>query len=89
MEDKSGIRSPGHEREVHPVGAGLLKKSEDELNGWFEPIFYKSFKTTVNGGFGYDVNVYFIPMFTGIQCGRYRYGRPKEKVLKVDLQLLP
>lgn len=38
--------------------------------------------------FGYDVNVYFIPMFTGINAAAT--GTAKKKALKnVDPQLLP
>ena len=39
-------------------------------------------------GFGYDVNVYFVPMFTGVNAAAT--GTAKRKALKkVDPQLLP
>ena len=39
-------------------------------------------------GFGYDVNVYFVPMFTGINAAAT--GTAKRKALKnIDPQLLP
>ena len=39
-------------------------------------------------GFGYDVNVYFIPMFTGVNAAAT--GTAKRKALKnIDPQLLP
>ena len=39
-------------------------------------------------GFGYDVNVYFIPMFTGVNAAAT--GTAKKKAIKnVDPQLLP
>lgn len=72
------------------LGLAYSKKSEDELNGWFEPIFYKFIQKTkgLMAGFGYDVNVYFIPMFTGINAAAT--GTAKKKALKkVDPQLLP
>lgn len=72
------------------LGLAYSKKSEDELNGWFEPIFYKFIQKTTGlmAGFGYDVNVYFIPMFTGINAAAT--GTAKRKAAKkVDPQLLP
>lgn len=72
------------------LGLAYSKKSEDELNGWFEPVFYKFIQKTTGlmAGFGYDVNVYFIPMFTGINAAAT--GTAKKKALKkVDPQLLP
>lgn len=72
------------------LGLAYSKKSEDELNSWFEPIFYKFIQKTkgLMGDFGYDVNVYFVPMFTGINAAAT--GTAKKKTLKkVDPQLLP
>ncbi|MEQ8423718.1 MAG: hypothetical protein RIA63_03345 [Cyclobacteriaceae bacterium] len=72
------------------LGLAYSKKSEDELNSWFEPIFYKFIQKTsgLMSGFGYDVNVYFVPMFTGINAAAT--GTAKRKALKkVDPQLLP
>jgi len=42
------------------------EKSEDELNTWFVPVFNKFIQkaTGLLAGMGYDVNVYFVPMFT-------------------------
>ena len=52
------------------LGLAYSKKSEDELNSWFQPVFEKYIQKTkgVLAGFTYDVNVYFIPMFTGINA---------------------
>ena len=72
------------------LGLAYSKKSEDELNSWFEPVFYKFIQKTTGlmAGFGYDVNVYFIPMFTGINAAAT--GTAKRKALKnIDPQLLP
>jgi len=72
------------------LGLAYSKKSEDELNSWFEPVFSKFIQKTQGlfAGFGYDVNVYFIPMFTGINAAAT--GTAKKKAIKnVDPQLLP
>lgn len=72
------------------LGLAYSKKSEDELNTWFTPVFEKFIQKT-NGlmaGMGYDVNVYFVPMFTGINAAAT--GTAKKKAVKnVDPQLLP
>jgi hypothetical protein len=72
------------------LGLAYSKKSEDELNTWFQPVFEKFIQKT-NGlmsGFTYDVNVYFIPMFTGVNAAAT--GTAKRKAIKnVDPQLLP
>lgn len=72
------------------LGLAYSKKSEDELNTWFEPVFSK-FVQKASGlmaGMGYDVNVYFVPMFTGINAAAT--GTAKKKAIKnLDPQLLP
>jgi hypothetical protein len=72
------------------IGLAYSKKSEDELNSWFQPVFQKFIQKT-NGlmsGFGYDVNVYFVPMFTGVNAAAT--GTAKRKAIKnIDPQLLP
>lgn len=72
------------------LGLAYSKKSEDELNSWFSPVFSKFIQKTsgLMAGFGYDVNVYFVPMFTGINAAAT--GTAKRKAIKnVDPQLLP
>jgi len=72
------------------LGLAYSKKSEDELNTWFQPIFEKFIQKNKGlfEGFGYDVNVYFVPMFTGVQAAAT--GTAKKKALKnVDPNLLP
>jgi hypothetical protein len=72
------------------IGLAYSKKSEDELNTWFQPVFQKFIQKT-NGlmsGFGYDVYVYFVPMFTGVNAAAT--GTAKRKAIKnIDPQLLP
>lgn len=73
------------------LGLAYSKKSEDELNSWFQPVFQKFIqksKGSVFDSFAYDVNVYFIPMFTGVNAAAT--GTAKKKALKnVDPNLLP
>ncbi|MFN7602680.1 MAG: TlpA family protein disulfide reductase [Bacteroidota bacterium] len=72
------------------LGLAYSKKSEDELNSWFTPVFNKFIQKT-NGmmaSFGDDVNVYCVPMFTGVNAAAT--GTAKKKAIKnVDPQLLP
>ncbi|MBL3654548.1 hypothetical protein [Fulvivirga sediminis] len=72
------------------VGMAYSKKSEKDLNTWFSPVYNKFLRE--GGGlfssFGYDVNVYFIPMFTGINAAAT--GTAKNKATKnIDPKLLP
>jgi hypothetical protein len=72
------------------IGLAYSKKSEDDLNGWFSPV-YNKFVRKAKGmleGMGYDVNVYFVPMFTGVNAAAT--GTAKKKALKnIDPILLP
>lgn len=72
------------------LGLAYSKKAEDELNTWFNPV-YDRFVRPRDGmlaGMGYDVHVYFVPMFTGINAAAT--GTAKRKALKnVDARLLP
>jgi hypothetical protein len=72
------------------LGLAYSKKSEDELNTWFQPVFEKFIQKNkgLMSGFGYDVNVYFVPMFTGVNAAAT--GTAKRKAIKnIDPQLLP
>lgn len=72
------------------LGLAYSKKSEDELNSWFNPIFTKFIQKQdgMMSSFGYDVNVFFVPMFTGINAAGT--GTAKRKALKnTDPKLLP
>jgi hypothetical protein len=90
VEDKKMLLPQEVKGKYTLLGLAYSKKSEDELNTWFQPVFEKFIQKT-NGlmaGFGYDVNVYFIPMFTGVNAAAT--GTAKRKALKnVDPQLLP
>ncbi len=72
------------------LGLAYSKKSEGDLNTWFNPVFSKFIQKSdgLFGGFGYDVNVFFVPMFTGINAAAT--GTAKRKAAKnFDPQLLP
>lgn len=90
VEDKK-VRLPDDTKGKYTLlGLAYSKKSEDELNTWFEPV-YSKFVQKASGllaGMGYDVNVYFVPMFTGINAAAT--GTAKKKALKnMDPLLLP
>jgi len=72
------------------LGLAYSKKSEDDLSTWFNPV-YSTFIQKQTGtlqGFTYDVNVYFVPMFTGINAAAS--GTAKRKAIKnVDPKLIP
>jgi hypothetical protein len=72
------------------IGMAYSKKSEDELNSWFQPVFGRFIQKSKGlfSAFTYDVNVYFIPMFTGVNAAAT--GTAKRKAAKnIDPQLLP
>ena len=73
------------------VGLAYSKKSEGELNSWFQPVFTRFIQKSSGGlfsGFTYDVNVFFVPMFTGVNAAAT--GTAKRKAAKnIDPQLLP
>jgi len=73
------------------VGLAYSKKSEGELNSWFQPVFTRFIQKSTGGlfsGFTYDVNVFFVPMFTGVNAAAT--GTAKRKAAKnIDPQLLP
>lgn len=73
------------------VGMAYSKKSEKDLNTWFSPVYNKFIKKGGDGlfgAFGYDVNVYFVPMFTGINSAAKGTAK-KKAAAKMDSRLLP
>jgi len=63
------------------LGLAYSKKSEDELVTWFNPVYqtfiHKSSKPSLFGG-DYDVNTYFIAMFSGVNAAAL--GSVKKKM---------
>jgi len=64
------------------IGMAYSKKSEDDLITWFNPVYQTFIHKSEKGLFdeGYDVNVYFIPMFTGMN--KAAAGVAKKKMRK-------
>ncbi|MEO9871478.1 hypothetical protein [Ekhidna sp.] len=73
------------------VGLAYSKQAEDFLKGWFEPIYNQFIYKNPNPGlfdFSFDVNTYFVPMFTGAK--RPAYQKVMNKLKKtIDKRLQP
>ncbi|MGB3183165.1 MAG: hypothetical protein WBB45_17360 [Cyclobacteriaceae bacterium] len=72
------------------IGLAYSKKSEKELNSWLVPVYDKFLRAANEAGlfasFTYDVNVYFVPMFTGVN--KVAAGKAKKKaVSNIDSRL--
>jgi hypothetical protein len=73
------------------IGMAYSKKSEKDLNTWFSPVYNKFIKKGGDGLFGafsYDVHVFFVPMFTGVN-GAATGAAKKKAAAKIDPRLLP
>lgn len=73
------------------IGLAYSKKAEDDLKGWFEPAYNQFIYKNPNPGpfdFSFDVNCYFVPMFTGAK--RPAYKKVMNKLKKtISERLLP
>jgi hypothetical protein len=90
IDDKKVVLPEATKGKYTLLGLAYSKKSEDELNTWFSPVYNKFVRKPEGllAGMGYDVNVYFVPMFTGVNAAAT--GTAKRKALKnTDPQLLP
>lgn len=76
------------------LGLAFSKKSEDDLNTWMEPVFWKFIDKPEGkmdqlfGNQQYDVNAYFVPMFTGIKTAATKTAK-KKALKKMDPRLIP
>lgn len=72
------------------LGLAYSKKAEDDLTSWFSPIYNKFIKksTGVFASFTYDINVFFVPMFTGVKAAAEGTAR-KKAAEKLDPLLVP
>jgi len=64
------------------IGLAYSKKAEDDLKGWFEPAYNQFIYKNPNPGpfdFSFDINCYFIPMFTGAKRPAYKKVMNKMK----------
>lgn len=73
------------------IGLAYSKKAEDYLKGWFEPVYNQFIYKNPNPGpfdFSFDVNTYFVPMFTGAK--RPAYKKVMNKLKKtIDKRMQP
>jgi hypothetical protein len=72
------------------LGMAYSKKSEEDLNTWLQPA-YSTFINKADGlfaSFGYDVHLFFIPMYTGIKAAASGAGKSQVRK-KVDSRLHP
>jgi hypothetical protein len=90
VEDKK-VKLPNDTKGKYTLlGLAYSKKSEDDLNSWFSPVYNKFVRKPEGllAGLGYDVNVYFVPMFTGVNAAAT--GTAKRKAIKnIDPLILP
>jgi hypothetical protein len=76
------------------LGMAFSKKSEDDLNSWMEPVYWKFIDKPEGkmdqlfGSYQYDVNAYFVPMFTGIKTAATKTAK-KQALKKMDPRLIP
>lgn len=73
------------------IGLAYSKKAEDHLKGWFEPVYNQFIYKNPNPGpfdFSFDINSYFVPMFTGAK--RPAYKKVMNKLKKtIDKRMQP
>jgi hypothetical protein len=65
LEDKEITIPTDTQNKITIVGMAYSKKSEDILRGWYEPMFNKFVLKRGIMDHLYDVNFFFIPMYTG------------------------
>lgn len=76
------------------LGLAFSKKSEDDLNTWMEPVFWKFIDKPEGkmdqlfGNQQYDVNAFFVPMFTGVKTAATKTAK-KQALKKMDPRLIP
>lgn len=91
VEDKKVVLPNDVKGKYTLLGLAYSKKAEDELNSWFSPVFEKFVRKNTGSlfeGMGYDVHVFFVPMFTGVNAAAT--GTAKKKALQnIDPQILP
>lgn len=73
------------------IGLAYTKKSEQDLKTWFKPTYQTFLKSPEEAGLfdiTYDINCYFIPMFSGAK--RAAYGKVMKKMKEgLDKKLQP
>lgn len=93
VEDKVVTLPQDAEGRITLVAMAYSKKAEKDLSSWLSPLFNTFIQQKVSGGglfadFAHDVDVYVVPMFTGIKAAAE--GTAKRKAAKsIDEQLIP
>lgn len=66
------------------LGLAFSNKSDQALQSWFSPVYTRFMADRSNAGifadFAYDVNVFFVPMFTG--ANKMAAGPARQKMLR-------
>ena len=73
------------------IGLAYSKKSEGALKTWYEPAYFQFLHKPEEGSLfssSYDVNLYFVPMFSGVKKAAYKTVMKKMKK-SIDPKLLP
>lgn len=68
------------------IGLSYSKKAEEYLRSWFDPVFDKFILKVGMFDDTYDVNIYFVPMFTGAKKVSFDKAF-KEVKQKTDVRL--
>ena len=93
VEDQTVTLPKDTQGRITLVGMAYSKKSEKDLSTWMNPIFNTFIQQKVSDGglfasFSHDIDVYFIPMFTGIKAAAQ--GTAKRKAAKqIDARMIP
>ena len=93
VEDKVITLPQDTQGRIALVAMAYSKKAEKDLNSWLSPLFNTFIRQKVSDGglfasFAHDIDVYIVPMFTGIKAAAQ--GTAKRKAAKnLDERLVP
>ena len=81
LEDKNMVLPNDTKGKFTLLGLAYSKAAEQELLTWFQPIYTTFIEKAKPGLFNesYDVNLYFVPMFTGVNQAASETARKKMK----------
>ena len=93
VEDKVVTLPQDAQDRITLVAMAYSKKAEQDLTSWLSPLFSTFIQQKVSdgglfAGFAHDIDVYVVPMFTGIKAAAQ--GTAKRKAAKnLDERLIP
>ncbi len=70
------------------IGMAWSKKAEEDLEGWLLPVYDLFIDKKSFIPIDYDINLYFLPMFSGLKKGAYKSVMAKSKK-ELDEKLAP